>query len=139
MGLVADNVLFSWGWLAGPLQQGWTIPEPTIGPFHLSGPDCHMLDVSAVPPGLFAGTSYEMHTLQLEPGDSVLFCTDGLTEAFDRHGEQFGHDRLRALCRTHCSHSRSRLLDCVFQAVAGFSGPGEIQDDMAATLFHLDG
>jgi branched-subunit amino acid ABC-type transport system permease component/ABC-type branched-subunit amino acid transport system ATPase component len=36
MGLVADNVLFQWGWLAGPLQQGWTIPEPTIGPFHLS-------------------------------------------------------------------------------------------------------
>jgi ABC-type branched-subunit amino acid transport system ATPase component/branched-subunit amino acid ABC-type transport system permease component len=36
MGLVADNVLFQWGWLAGPLQQGWAIPQPTIGPFHLS-------------------------------------------------------------------------------------------------------
>ena len=36
MGLIADNVLFQWGWLAGPLQQGWAIPQPTIGPFHLS-------------------------------------------------------------------------------------------------------
>jgi ABC-type branched-subunit amino acid transport system ATPase component/branched-subunit amino acid ABC-type transport system permease component len=36
MGLVADNVLFQWGWLAGPLQQGWAIPQPTVGPFHLS-------------------------------------------------------------------------------------------------------
>ena len=36
MGLVADNVLFQWSWLAGPLQQGWAIPQPTIGPFHLS-------------------------------------------------------------------------------------------------------
>jgi sigma-B regulation protein RsbU (phosphoserine phosphatase) len=96
-----------------------------------------MLDVSAVPPGLFACTSYEMTTLQLQPGDSVLFCTDGLTEAFDRHGEQFGSDRLRALCRTHCSHSRSALLDCIFEAVASFSCPGEIHDDMAAALFHL--
>ena len=36
IGLVADNVLFQWSWLAGPLQQGWAIPQPTIGPFHLS-------------------------------------------------------------------------------------------------------
>jgi ABC-type branched-subunit amino acid transport system ATPase component/ABC-type branched-subunit amino acid transport system permease subunit len=36
MGLIADNVLFQWSWLAGPLQQGWAIPQPTIGPFHLS-------------------------------------------------------------------------------------------------------
>ena len=36
MGLVADNVLYQWSWLAGPLQQGWAIPQPTIGPFHLS-------------------------------------------------------------------------------------------------------
>jgi ABC-type branched-subunit amino acid transport system ATPase component/branched-subunit amino acid ABC-type transport system permease component len=36
MGLIADNVLYQWSWLAGPLQQGWAIPQPTIGPFHLS-------------------------------------------------------------------------------------------------------
>jgi ABC-type branched-subunit amino acid transport system ATPase component/branched-subunit amino acid ABC-type transport system permease component len=36
LGFVADNVLFQWSWLSGPLQQGWAIPQPTIGPFHLS-------------------------------------------------------------------------------------------------------
>lgn len=36
LGFVADNVLFQWSWLSGPLQQGWAIPAPTIGPFHLS-------------------------------------------------------------------------------------------------------
>jgi ABC-type branched-subunit amino acid transport system ATPase component/branched-subunit amino acid ABC-type transport system permease component len=36
MGLIADNVLYQWSWLAGPLQQGWAIPQPSIGPFHLS-------------------------------------------------------------------------------------------------------
>jgi ABC-type branched-subunit amino acid transport system ATPase component/ABC-type branched-subunit amino acid transport system permease subunit len=36
MGLIADNVLYPCSWLAGPLQQGWAIPQPTIGPFHLS-------------------------------------------------------------------------------------------------------
>ena len=33
----------------------------------------------AFPPGLFEGTSYETLTMRLSPGDSVLFCTDGIT------------------------------------------------------------
>src|SRR5260370_40748251 len=67
------------------------------GPFHLSAKGCQMLELSGIPPGLFAGTSYEMLTLRLKPGDSVFFCTDGLTDAFDRRGEQFGIARLHEL------------------------------------------
>ncbi len=37
MGFVGDNVLFQWSWLAGPLQQGWAIPRPTLGPFQFVG------------------------------------------------------------------------------------------------------
>jgi len=36
--------------------------------------------------------------VQLSPGDSVLFCTDGITDAFDRDEEQFGVERLQELC-----------------------------------------
>src|SRR5260370_17421816 len=59
------------------------------GPFHLSAKGCQMLELSGIPPGLFAGTSYEMLTLRLKPGDSVFFCTDGLTDAFDRLVKHF--------------------------------------------------
>ncbi len=31
LGFMGDNVLFQWSWLAGPLQQGWAIPRPSIG------------------------------------------------------------------------------------------------------------
>jgi phosphoserine phosphatase RsbU/P len=110
-----------------------------FGPFHLSGNSCRMLDVSAVPPGLFAGTNYEMITLPLTPGDSVLFCTDGLTEAFNRHGEQFGCGRIQELCGSHCPDSQPGLLDRVFAAVERFTSKDEIQDDMAAALFHFAG
>ena len=109
------------------------------GPFYLSGNSCRMLDVSAIPPGLFAGSTYEMTTLRLKPGDSVLFCTDGLTEAFDRHGEQFGSDRLQALCCSHCFESKKDLLTCIFEAVESFSCKDEFQDDMAAAIFHFAG
>ena len=51
------------------------------GPFYLYENGCRMLTLSAIPPGLFAGSDYEMLALPLNPGDSVLFCTDGLTES----------------------------------------------------------
>jgi phosphoserine phosphatase RsbU/P len=110
-----------------------------FGPFHLSGKSCRMLNVPAVPPGLFAGTNYEMTTLHLEPGDSVLFCTDGLTEAFNRHGEQFGCRRIQELCGSHFPDSQPDLLERIFAAIEGFTSTDELQDDMAAALFHLSG
>ena len=36
LGFVCDNVLFQWSWLAGPLQQGWAIPRPSLGPLNFS-------------------------------------------------------------------------------------------------------
>ena len=54
------------------------------GPFHLRANGCRALGLAGIPPGLFEGTSYETLTIRLSPGDSVLFCTDGITDAFDR-------------------------------------------------------
>lgn len=34
LGFLGDNVLFQWSWLAGPLEQGWSIPRPVVGPFN---------------------------------------------------------------------------------------------------------
>ena len=36
LGFLGDNVLFQWSWLAGPEQQGWAIPRPSLGPLHFS-------------------------------------------------------------------------------------------------------
>jgi sigma-B regulation protein RsbU (phosphoserine phosphatase) len=109
------------------------------GPFHLSAHGCRALALSGIPPGLFAGTSYDSLTLRLSPGDSVLFCTDGITDAFDRDGEQFGVGRLQELCRDQRHLSPRELLGKVFSAVEDFSRGREQHDDMAAALFHYSG
>jgi sigma-B regulation protein RsbU (phosphoserine phosphatase) len=107
------------------------------GPFYIFENGCRMLEPGGIPPGLFAGTSYEMLTLPLAPGDSVLFCTDGLTEAFDQHGEQFGIERLMALCSAQRTAPPTDLLMHLFSAVGNFSARYEQQDDMAAALFRV--
>jgi phosphoserine phosphatase RsbU/P len=107
------------------------------GPFHICPNGCRMLELTGIPPGLFPGTSYETLTLRLQPGDSVLFCTDGITDAFDRRGEQFGIERLQELCRAPRLASPSELLGRIFAAVESFSCGREQHDDMAAALFHF--
>lgn len=53
--------------------------------------------------GLFDGSCYEQETIQLRPGD-LLFCyTDGVTEALNVEGEEFGDERLQELLR-ECAH-----------------------------------
>jgi sigma-B regulation protein RsbU (phosphoserine phosphatase) len=109
------------------------------GPFHLCAEGCRSLDLSRIPPGLFEGTRYETLTMRLSPGDSVLFCTDGITDAFDEKGEQFGLERLQELCRDQRHLSPTNLLDQIFSAVELFSRGREQHDDMAAALFHYTG
>lgn len=47
------------------------------GPLHLSGKNCRVLELSGIPPGLFADSDYETLTVKLELGDSILVCSDG--------------------------------------------------------------
>jgi phosphoserine phosphatase RsbU/P len=109
------------------------------GPFHLCAKGCHTLELTGIPPGLFAATSYETLTLRLQPGESVLFCTDGITDAFARDGEQFGIERLQELCDAYRPVSPVELLGRIFAAVENFSRGREQHDDMAAAVFQYCG
>jgi sigma-B regulation protein RsbU (phosphoserine phosphatase) len=107
------------------------------GPLHLTSKGCRDLKLEDIPPGLFPTTTYEMSTLSLEPGDSVLFYTDGITEAFNTENEQFGTERLRVLCAAHRTLSASEMLKHVVSSVVTFAHGREQHDDIAAALFCL--
>src|SRR5712692_6850004 len=109
------------------------------GPLYLCADGCGVLEITGIPPGLFAATGYETLTLQLQPGDSGFFCTDGITDAFGRDDEQFGIERLQELCEAPRSDSPTELLGRVFAAVENFSQGREQHDDMAAAVFHFCG
>jgi sigma-B regulation protein RsbU (phosphoserine phosphatase) len=56
-------------------------------------------DVAGLPLGLISGTKYAQVGTQLCPGDSLLLCTDGITESRNEKGEELGHEGLLALVR----------------------------------------
>ncbi len=50
-----------------------------------------------LPLGLLAGPPYQSHTVNLEPGDMILVATDGILEAEQKDGTEFGLERLKTL------------------------------------------
>jgi sigma-B regulation protein RsbU (phosphoserine phosphatase) len=106
------------------------------GPFLLRNHECRVLQIAGIPPGLFAGVSYDEFALQLQPGDSVLFCSDGLTEARNLNDAEFGLEGVRDVCRRHSSEPPIDLLGHIFAALESFTRHCHQWDDMTAAVFH---
>jgi sigma-B regulation protein RsbU (phosphoserine phosphatase) len=102
------------------------------GPLHLSARGCRELREGGLPAGMFDDPRYEPQCVLLEPGDAVLFLSDGLTEAVNADREEFGADRLVKTCEENRNASAPAMLDRIFAAVDAFAAGQPQYDDMAA-------
>lgn len=107
------------------------------GPVHLSRNGCRLLELSGIPPGLWPDAAYDAGSLRLAPGDSVFFCTDGITDSMNTVEETFGTERLLALCAAHQGDSPRQFLQAIFTELENFSFGHCQHDDMAAAVFHF--
>lgn len=108
------------------------------GPLLLRGQDCRIVQMAGIPPGLFPGVSYEEFSLQLQPGDSVVFCSDGLMDARNRDDLGLGLPALQEVCRRHADEALLDLLGHLFSAIQAFTADCRQWDDMTATVFQCD-
>ncbi len=69
-------------------------------------------------------------TLQLSPGDSILFYTDGVTETLSPDGQIFGGDRLEEALAAHAGSSADDLVQSVLSAVRVFRRDAPCSDDI---------
>lgn len=107
------------------------------GPLHLSARGCNEPRSGGLPSGLFDGSDYAEHRLELQPGDSVLFFTDGVTDARNTQDEEFGLEGLLEVCSRLRSNSAAALLEEISAAVDEFAGNRAQHDDMAAVMLRL--
>lgn len=80
--------------------------------------------------GIFPEASYEAGSARLEPGDHLVLFTDGVVEARNRAGEEFGNERLRALLEIRAGSPSSRIVRCIEEALAEFSADAPQHDDI---------
>lgn len=79
--------------------------------------------------GLMPRVRYTRGILQLEKGDVVLACTDGITEATNSLDEQWGAPRLVKAGTAHRERSAHEIVDSIFEEVCAFSEGGTLSDD----------
>ena len=81
--------------------------------------------VAGVPLGLFPDTQYDEVTVDLRPGDIVLFASDGILESENAEQQEFGLKRLTTvLTKVSPEQSASEICDLVLNATDEYSGGG---------------
>lgn len=89
--------------------------------------------VGVLPHAGFAA-DLEVETLSLQPGDSVVIYTDGITEAMNSAGEEFGMDRLLQALRGHARASSADRIESIQRSVNAFVGDTPQQDDITLVV-----
>jgi sigma-B regulation protein RsbU (phosphoserine phosphatase) len=97
------------------------------------------IELPGVPLGSFAGSTYDEAAFDLSPGDVFVFCSDGVFEANDAIGREFGAERLLAVVEGACRRSARELVDAIFAAVQEFRGDAPPSDDMTAVAVRITG
>jgi phosphoserine phosphatase RsbU/P len=80
--------------------------------------------------GVFRSCVYEQETVQLQSGDLLLAYTDGVTEAFNSDGEEFGEERLEELLRSSSHMSADEVRDTVVRCVRDWCATAPQHDDL---------
>ena len=81
--------------------------------------------LEGVPLGLIPDTQYDETTVELAPGDIVLFASDGILESENAALEEFGPERLRALLSAVSRHDTARdISEQILAATDGHGGAG---------------
>lgn len=98
------------------------------------------LDADGMLLGLEMDTHYQENQIQLQPGDTVIYYTDGFTEAANRSGQRFDEDNLIESFCWACRNlpSSEEILEYLFKTLQRFMGTDrEAEDDTTLVVMRV--
>jgi sigma-B regulation protein RsbU (phosphoserine phosphatase) len=93
-----------------------------------------LLEVTGTVVGAFPNCAYEERHIDLEPGDLLVFYTDGVAEPENAYEEAFGEQRLIDVVLRHAHRDGPEIISKVMEAVDQWTGAPELSDDMTIVL-----
>ena len=108
-------------------------------PILVSGSSVRRLEVGGLVLGLFEHAIFEEEALTLSPGDVNVSFSDGVTEAMNVEGEEFGDDHLVDLVQSYRDKTPEALLEALMADVRTFCGEATQSDDITVVLVRYDG
>lgn len=106
-------------------------------PVRCTADACGQVEVPGVPLGSFEGVKYDEVTLPLATDDVFVFCTDGIFDAMNAKGSEFGARRLIDVVHAHRHQTAREIVDAIFDAVRDFRGDVPQNDDMTAVAVKI--
>ena len=96
-------------------------------PYVRTADGVYEMRATGMPLGLLGGMGYEEREITLNPGDTVLFYSDGIAEAHSPTGDMFGFPRMHALMEAYSAEDQ--LVQFVLDQLGEFTGSGWEQED----------
>lgn len=106
-------------------------------PVRCSGGKIEVIDATGLPGGLFPKADYDECTFHALPGDIFVFFSDGIPDATNANGEQFGYNRLHHVIEQNSQVSADELVTAIFDAVNDFVGGVEAFDDQTVVALRV--
>jgi len=103
-------------------------------PLLLQAGSVRMLEKGGLVLGAFANVQYEEETIQLRQGDVLVVFSDGVTEAMNAQGDEFGDERLLSCIGAHRRLAPADQLNCLLKTVRTFTEGAPQSDDITAMV-----
>lgn len=87
--------------------------------------------------GMFDFSSYEEETIQLRSGDVLVAFTDGVSEALDRLGEEYGEERLQEVAQAVAHLSAREIREAIIQDVQAWCDGAAQHDDLTFVVMKV--
>jgi sigma-B regulation protein RsbU (phosphoserine phosphatase) len=109
----------------------------SVQPLFCRGEEIETIRAEGFPLGMFPNATWEEFSIATQPGDSVIFFSDGIVDAENRTGEMFGTDRLIATVKKHHHKSASKLAESILADVGRFQGKRDRFDDETVVVLRV--
>jgi serine phosphatase RsbU (regulator of sigma subunit) len=109
-------------------------------PYQLQARDGRLISLkpSAYPLGVRPNTQFPVREGSIGPGDVLVFYTDGIIEAKNPQGEEFGFERLEELLWQHQRQSAERIREAILASLREFQAGQPQDDDVTLMVLKLD-
>jgi phosphoserine phosphatase RsbU/P len=98
---------------------------------------CEKVPLEGFPLGIFEEATYDEKTYMLDPGDVVVFYSDGIGDVQAPGGEFFGHGRVSKMLTEHAHLSADGIADRILEEVDAFSGGQHPADDRTIVVLKV--
>jgi sigma-B regulation protein RsbU (phosphoserine phosphatase) len=106
-------------------------------PVRASAEGVAQIELPGVPLGSFPGSTYDELTIALHQGDLFVFCSDGIFEAMNANGDEFGADRLIEVVAGARQADAKTVVASIVSAVDVFRDGTPPNDDMTVVAVRI--